>query len=131
MLRSPMAYVSWEAADAGVAAGVAGLLRHECNGRSLVQFNESLHIVASDELVCVKVDWADHIEDDDILDIDDAVAGVEEQHRVQVGHVHTFGQTPGIGQNPARIGVALFQPRQAFVTFGGVHGAVDVADIDL
>ena len=38
---------------------------------------------------------------DRLDDVDHGIAGVEEQHRVQGGHVDAFGQAAGVGQDPA------------------------------
>lgn len=71
-----------------------------------------------------------HDAPDRLHNVHHGVAGVEEQHRVQGGHIHAFGQAASIGQDAAFIlGDNTFEPHQFGISFQGVVGSIDVADL--
>ena len=45
-----------------------------------------------------------HDSPDGLDNVDDAVARVEEEHRVESGHVDAFGETAGVGEDAAGVG---------------------------
>ena len=59
------------------------------------------------------------------------VARVEEQHGVQRGHVHAFGQAAGVGEDAAGVGGRSALSQSSSVAAAQrVEGAVDVVDLD-
>ena len=61
--------------------------------------------------------------------VDDGVAGVQEQHRVECGDVHAFGEASGVGEDPADVpvfGCQLLSQSSLRVPVQHVERAVDV-----
>ncbi|CKM69207.1 Uncharacterised protein [Mycobacterium tuberculosis] len=69
-----------------------------------------------------------HHPTDRLHHVDDGIARIQEQHRVQRGHVDPFGEAAGVGQDAAFIlGDHAFEPGQLFVADQRVERPVHVA----